>query len=71
MRFNHSVQLREWLALAICAVSFAVVRAEAAQPVPFADNGGLKMLYDNRQYPQAVADRAATVYPYLSQWSPA
>jgi hypothetical protein len=57
MRFNHSVQLREWLALAICAVSFAVVRAEAAQPVPFADNGGLKMFYDNRQYPQAVADR--------------
>ncbi len=23
--------------------------------VPFADNGGLKMLYDNRQYPHAVA----------------
>lgn len=25
-----------------------------AQPVPFAANGGLKMLYDNRMYPQAV-----------------
>ena len=25
-----------------------------AQPVPFADNGALKMLYDNRMYPQAV-----------------
>ncbi len=23
--------------------------------VPFADNGGMKMLYDNRQYPQAIA----------------
>jgi hypothetical protein len=25
------------------------------KPVPFASNGGLKMLYDNRMYPQAVA----------------
>ncbi|MHC4994428.1 MAG: hypothetical protein ACYTGQ_05180, partial [Planctomycetota bacterium] len=28
--------------------------AALAQPLPFADNGGLKMLYDNRMYPQAV-----------------
>ncbi len=33
----------------------AAVGAVAAEPVPFAENGGLKMLYDNRQYPQAVA----------------
>ena len=33
---------------AICALSFA--SASAVEPVPFADNGGLKMLYDNRMY---------------------
>lgn len=33
------------------------IRADVRQTVavPFADNGGLKMLYDNRQYPHAVA----------------
>ena len=38
--------------------------ASVAQPVAFADNGGLKMLYDNRQYPQAVAhgDTACIVW---------
>ena len=27
----------------------------AVEAVPYASNGGLKMLYDNRQYPQAIA----------------
>ena len=27
----------------------------AVKAVPYANNGGLKMLYDNRQYPQAIA----------------
>lgn len=32
-----------------------------AQPIPFAANGGLKMLYDNRMYPQAV-ERGGAVH---------
>ncbi len=32
----------------------ALACAGLAQPIPFAANGGLKMLYDNRMYPQAV-----------------
>jgi len=38
----------------------------AATAVSFADNGGLKMLYDNRQFPQAVAhgDTAYIVWGY-------
>ena len=58
----------------ICALSFA--NASAVEPVPFADNGGLKMLYDNRMYPQAVAVedsvhivwRGKDGFPYLATY---
>lgn len=38
-------------------VLFAIqsLSGEGAKAVPFAENGGLKMLYDNRQYPLAVS----------------
>ncbi len=58
----------------ICVFSFA--SASAVEPVPFADNGGLKMLYDNRMYPQAVAVedsvhivwRGKDGFPYLATY---
>ena len=58
----------------ICALSF--VTASAVEPVSFADNGGLKMLYDNRMYPQAVAVgdsihivwRGKDGFPYLATY---
>lgn len=60
------------MTLMICAVSFVSAEAEAA-PVPFAVNGGLKMLYDNRMYPQTLVDgdtayfvwRGDEGFPYL------
>lgn len=76
MKVKRPVRLVGWLLLAICAVSVVFARAEAAQSVPFADNGGLKMLYDNRQYPQAVVDgdkvnivwRGEEGLPYLAAY---
>ncbi len=47
--------------LSTLAFGLSVAGAQAARPVAFAENGGLKMLYDNRQYPQAVA-HGDTVY---------
>ncbi len=48
---------RFWISVAL--ISLAALRglASSSPPIaqPFADNGGLKMLYDNRQYPNAVA----------------
>jgi len=41
-------------ALAVLAVSLIAQRAGYAQAIPFAEDGTLKMLYDNRMYPQAV-----------------
>lgn len=43
----------------LCQVLFAATFCCTcfAQAVPFAENGSLKMLYDNRMYPQAVEDR--------------
>ena len=41
--------------LTCVAFLLAATAHSAAQPVSFAGNGGIKMLYDNRQYPQAVA----------------
>ena len=42
------------------ALLSALACAGFAQPIPFAANGGLKMLYDNRMYPQAVEHDGAT-----------
>lgn len=57
-RSNHGGRFKLAAAGVILAGAlFAKVSpAGAAEAIPFATNGGLKMLYDNRQYPQAVAD---------------
>ena len=60
-------------ALGVLVWPGAVAGGEA---VAFADNGGLKMLYDNRMYPQAVADgesvfivwRGEDGLPYLCRY---
>lgn len=60
----------------VVACVLPVACASAVKPVPFAGNGGLKMLYDNRMYPQAVAvgDSAHIVwrgkdgFPYLASY---
>ena len=41
-------------ALCLLSATQAVI-GEGVRAVPFAENGGLKMFYDNRQYPLAVA----------------
>ena len=43
-----SLRSRFFIALVACC------SALCGQAVPFAENGGLKMLYDNRMYPQAL-----------------
>ena len=48
------------IAVAVCVASIVatlslMTRDSTPKAVPFAANGGMKMLYDNRQYPQAVA----------------
>ncbi len=53
-----------------------LLRGEERQAIPFANNGGLKMLYDNRMYPQAVAVgesvhivwRGAEGFPYCATY---
>ena len=55
----------------------AMTRAETAEPIPFATNGGLKMLYDNRMYPQAVTSDGALFlvwrgdegFPYIRSYN--
>ena len=42
------------LALRALVVALLICAVASADAVPFAENGGLKMLYDNRMYPQAV-----------------
>lgn len=42
------------LVMSVLAVGAAAAPTVVAQPVAFAENGSLKMLYDNRMYPQAV-----------------
>lgn len=39
----------------VLAATLGLAFDGSRNPVPFASNGGLKMLYDNRMYPQAVA----------------
>jgi len=54
----------------------SLVSVASAQPVPFATGGGLKMLYDNRMYPQAIEHqgkvhivwRGIEGYPYLVRY---
>ncbi|MCB1123863.1 MAG: BNR-4 repeat-containing protein, partial [Verrucomicrobiae bacterium] len=43
----------EWILLFLFAL--AGLHSLTAKVIPVADNGGLKMFYDNRMYPQAVA----------------
>ncbi len=52
MTLNRSLAL-SFLSL-MCSLAFTHRCAFPAETVPFADNGTLKMLYDNRMYPQAV-----------------
>jgi len=54
---NPYPSIRSLFSLSLILLAFVVAKAgtEKRSIIPFADNGGLKMLYDNRQYPHAVA----------------
>ena len=53
---NPYPSLRALFLISLLQLALVAAIAAKEQPnvIPFADNGGLKMLYDNRQYPHAV-----------------
>ena len=53
---NPHPSFRSLCWLSLLSLLFVAANAGKGKPniIPFADNGGLKMLYDNRQYPHAV-----------------
>jgi len=65
-------RLRNGVGMAVFAASLG----GAAEPIPFAENGGLKMLYDNRMYPQAITHdgtmflvwRGSEGFPYVRSY---
>ncbi len=78
MCFNLDMSL-ELKACQAIAWILAITSVCAAEPIPFANNGGLKMLYDNRMYPQAVESggstymvwRGAEGFPYIRSYDDA
>ena len=55
------IRLAQMVCVALCLLSAKqAVTGDGSRVVSFAENGGLKMLYDNRQYPLAVAGGGKT-----------